>query len=510
VASGQEIRLPFDDDVEAWGVAFDSAGKFLIAGTSAGLRCWSIVWEHLQDGDRLVLGHEERFGPVCSTGSVFVNGTGNVLATSCGNAFQVYEWPSRSHLRSLSMGTNAWPVWGGVLSPSGRLGLGWPFKPDQPRRAWDIATGSGLKDLPSAGIYGGAFTHDDRLLIAGSSDEYVAWDTHSWTNLWKLPRQNSGDTHAQVALARDGTLGALTLSAQTIRLFDTQTGREFATLEAPEPETLGGLAFSPDDSALAATTSSGSIHLWDLRLIRQELAAMNLDWDAPPLPPAQTTSAPLVIISTDSGHPPQHPAALQIPRRDPACSTNQIDLSKFYNASLLDSWFNPKWEQNNLAALPRGLQTMDGILFDIRGVVQLSSTHRDLAIAYPPQVESIPVQRNCRMLHFLQSAGFPYENGGEIGAYIIRYADGVQRSVPLIYGENIQDWWLTSGVSPVLKSGVAVGWRGQNPICASNGKDLLLFHLRWENPRPEAAIESITFRSGMTQCAPFLIAITTE
>ena len=27
------------------------------------------------------------------------------------------------------------------------------------------------------------------------------------------------------------------------------------------------------------------VRLWDLRLIRQELAQMNLDWDLPPYPP---------------------------------------------------------------------------------------------------------------------------------------------------------------------------------------------------------------------------------
>jgi hypothetical protein len=95
-------------------------------------------------------------------------------------------------------------------------------------------------------------------------------------------------------------VGALTISAQTVRLFVPATGQEFVTLEASEPQTISWLAFSPDGGRLAATTQTSVIHLWDLRLIRQKLAAMNLDWDAPPLPPAETTPPRPVIISTVS------------------------------------------------------------------------------------------------------------------------------------------------------------------------------------------------------------------
>jgi WD40 repeat protein len=44
--------------------------------------------------------------------------------------------------------------------------------------------------------------------------------------------------------------------------------------------------FSPDGSQLAAAQANKQVQLWDLRLIRQELAQMNLDWDMPPYPPA--------------------------------------------------------------------------------------------------------------------------------------------------------------------------------------------------------------------------------
>jgi len=40
---------------------------------------------------------------------------------------------------------------------------------------------------------------------------------------------------------------------------------------------LQGVEFSPDGATLL-TTASGTVHVWDLRRLRQELAALSLDW----------------------------------------------------------------------------------------------------------------------------------------------------------------------------------------------------------------------------------------
>ncbi|MDA1275773.1 MAG: hypothetical protein O2960_17275 [Verrucomicrobia bacterium] len=63
---------------------------------------------------------------------------------------------------------------------------------------------------------------------------------------------------------------------------DPATGAEFATLEAPYPQGLSWLSFSPDGTRLAAAAETKQIQLWDLRWIRRQLAAMNLDWESPP------------------------------------------------------------------------------------------------------------------------------------------------------------------------------------------------------------------------------------
>jgi WD40 repeat protein len=44
--------------------------------------------------------------------------------------------------------------------------------------------------------------------------------------------------------------------------------------------------FTPDGSRLVVTTEGQGIQVWDLRLIRQQLAGIGLDWDMPAYPPA--------------------------------------------------------------------------------------------------------------------------------------------------------------------------------------------------------------------------------
>ena len=77
---------------------------------------------------------------------------------------------------------------------------------------------------------------------------------------------------------------AVAISRSTVRLVEAATGRELATLEAPDRLDINWIAFNADGTQLAVVGGSGPIQLWDLRLIRQQLAAMKLDWELPPFP----------------------------------------------------------------------------------------------------------------------------------------------------------------------------------------------------------------------------------
>jgi len=73
----------------------------------------------------------------------------------------------------------------------------------------------------------------------------------------------------------------------SIQLRDVANGELLATLQSPLPDPVLTLAFSPDDTQLAVTHSgTRELLVWDLRLIREELVKMGLDWARPPYPPA--------------------------------------------------------------------------------------------------------------------------------------------------------------------------------------------------------------------------------
>jgi len=93
-----------------------------------------------------------------------------------------------------------------------------------------------------------------------------------------------------MAFTSDGHTLALAFSRYQVKLVETRTGRASATLETPPLEEAAELAFSPDDTRLAVASGKEGVRVWDLRRIREQLAELGLDWNAPPLPPNSARS----------------------------------------------------------------------------------------------------------------------------------------------------------------------------------------------------------------------------
>jgi WD40 repeat protein len=96
-----------------------------------------------------------------------------------------------------------------------------------------------------------------------------------------------------VAFAGDSRLLALADGRNVIHLYDATTWQHLASLETPGQKDVTGLALSPDGSHLAVATADGALGLWDLRRLRDLLAALGLDWDLPPYPFAGRESPPV-------------------------------------------------------------------------------------------------------------------------------------------------------------------------------------------------------------------------
>ena len=95
-----------------------------------------------------------------------------------------------------------------------------------------------------------------------------------------------------------------------------------------------------------------------------------------------------------------------------------LDLTASYNAALTDGWTDGNAD-NNLTALPRGLQTFAGVEFDVRGLVQLRCS-KSFTEPFPKEIKKIPVGHECRKLHFLHAASTSWGTSTAVGSSRIR------------------------------------------------------------------------------------------
>jgi len=365
---------------------------------------------------------------------------------------------------------------------------------------WETQTGKRVKELSVTGNAVVAFSPDGEWLATSNGEECRLWHTRTWTPRPPLPRDRAGDLHGALAFSPDGTVLALLESRLTrIKLVAVPDGRELATLEEGVP-----VCFSRDGGTLASyEVESKRLAFRDLRLIRQQLATMQLDWDLPPLPPSPAVPGPASLTLTVQPGTWVPPLDLtQIPPRDPQTATNLIDLSRYYNASFQRNWHNLADPENDLASLPTGVQTFAGVPFDVRGLIQVGA---QIGIKFPREVQGIVIGQPCRRLHFLHSAVHAHvvPDGTPIGRYVIHYARSDPIVLPIVVGQDVANWWeAPAGADP--PSGVA--WRGTN----SAGHRVRLFKTTWENPRPDECVEHLDLVSDQDRTAPFLVAITAE
>ena len=190
-------------------------------------------------------------------------------------------------------------------------------------------------------------------------------------------------------------------------------------------------------------------------------------------------------------------AALGIPERGMQVPAELLDLSPFYNAALTNAWHSGE-SGNDLATLPSGVQTLGGVCFDLRGIVQLAGDPT-LKGAYPAAQTNFVVNRTFKRLHVLHATGWTVKPGTKIGAVRLKYAGGREHEFPIVFGEDVRDWNAGSDPSEVV-SRARIAWRGHNAA----DYDIRLFLSTWVNPFPSEEVRSLDYVSAGSNCAPFL------
>jgi hypothetical protein len=154
-------------------------------------------------------------------------------------------------------------------------------------KVWDAVTGGHVADLSLPLCNSLAFSPEGRWLAAGDTTTVHLYRSGDWQE----ERTFRGN---QLAFGPDGLLALP--DGEAIRLMDAETGGELCRLEAPHTTGPRAECFSTDGSLLVATdVPSATIQVWDMRALRQELAARGLDWGRRPFPPPGPKPPPLRI-----------------------------------------------------------------------------------------------------------------------------------------------------------------------------------------------------------------------
>lgn len=226
--------------------------------------------------------------------------------------------------------------------------------------------------------------------------------------------------------------------------------------------------------------------------------------------PADLTAARLFAREATSEEPtPRELTPRQFPARDPNTPEQCLNLTKFYNAMLTESWHGGT--SNTLDGLPGGLQAFGGTRFDVRGIIQLGSKSTS-ATNFPAELHGIGVHQKCRRIQFLHAAGWgnPPDAGKHIADYIVRFATNQMRiEIPVDYGPTVLNWHTRPGEGDAAQK-LNVVWTGENGISRKEGNKLRLFQTTWTNPVPDFEVETIDCVSAMSTPALFVIAITVE
>ncbi|HEV3448573.1 MAG TPA: protein kinase [Gemmataceae bacterium] len=172
-----------------------------------------------------------------------------------------------------------------ALSPNGK----WTVTTDFARghvKVWDTRTGRLERSLLQRGGGPVQFSPDGQwLAVMGSPSRLFSLPA------WEAKHEFNGS----VRFAPDSRTLAVSTGTHAFSLVEVFSGQELARLEDPNLHLTTDFLFSPDGSSIVTVDKNKGAHVWDLRALRRQLAEHDLDWDAPPYPPAATAGKPLQI-----------------------------------------------------------------------------------------------------------------------------------------------------------------------------------------------------------------------
>jgi tetratricopeptide (TPR) repeat protein len=221
-----------------------------------------------------------------------------------------------------------------ALDPDGRLVATGSHGRSPLVKVWNADSGQLIKELPASDGSSVNFSPDGKWLATGGGGGHL-WAVDSWHEKLLLESRH----RSLVAFAPDAKMLAVETGSGVVRLVDPNTGNEYAQLEDPDQDRAEWIGFSPDGTKLiTAVGDRQRMHLWDLRLIREELTALDLDWDLPKYPPAQGQDGVFFRVAMDRGSLPP-----------PSSADARLDLIQYSLAIVLNPINPPAYRMRGRA-----------------------------------------------------------------------------------------------------------------------------------------------------------------
>ncbi len=192
-----------------------------------------------------------------------------------------------------------------------------------------------------------------------------------------------------------------------------------------------------------------------------------------------------------------------------------IDLQPAANQSLLES-LSERLPDSTLADLMQGEQKLGSGVYQIGPKCISLGSNQTMTRPYKSDIPAKHKFAKLYILHATQFGAFgeeghPYfiKDGTTIGQFMVRYADGSGEGIPIVYGEDVRDWWNWDKSKATSKGKLV--WTGSNPASRMYDVELRLYESVWKNPKPDLEVTGITYTSGQeTAGAPFCLALTAE
>src|SRR5688572_30726815 len=183
--------------------------------------------------------------------------------------------------------------------------------------------------------------------------------------------------------------------------------------------------------------------------------------------------------------------ALALPRAFGG-EVHPVDLKPFLDRTQFDH-IDAGW------LVPKGRQVVNGVPFQVDGVVELSGTSARFTSVGRTNVNNIPVNRAGARLHlFLAVSRGGFDDGTPFARLKLHYAGGEESAVELKYGHHARDWFGPRHLADkeLLDAETRLAWMAEHPAAASRDDRIRFFQTSVANPRPQATVRAISLESS--------------